>query len=148
MTTPLIHKARYYFPGIVVSETTSVTLDARSPELAALKADPYSFCFVLYDIPDPTGIDTPEGFNLTPKPQNESGRYYIEPRGVYTAATLPGTEGNLDILRRNMDSNGWDRVVQTRAYNWQPYTANDHIIKDGKVLDAATLDSAINLKDP
>lgn len=121
------HMARYYYPGFLFSEESTRVLDLRDPQLAVQMAPESAFCFVLYDIEE--APDLGPDFAVTPKPKNESGRYYIGGR-LYTIDEVRAMnlQGDYTILISNMESNHWDYVIQTRSGNWQPFTSDDSIV--------------------
>ena len=139
------HKARYYLPGILMSETTTRDLERRSTDDAMAVAPEGAFCFVLYDVEEPPdGIDTTK-FTVTPKPLNESKRYYIGGEVYDFAGVLalhranggtvePSEYGDIyrgsdfDILLANMRGNDYQRVVHTPMGNWQPLEEGDEVL--------------------
>lgn len=64
------------------------------------------------------------------EPRNMSGIHYIG-GVVFTPETLPDTPG-LEILRANIEANGWKRVIRCRL-GWQPFEDGDVVVAPDEV---------------
>lgn len=127
----IIHKARYFHPGSFVSEESTTRLTARDPQEALDRAPGSAFAFQLFDIPDPAAAQAAagDGFEVIPKPFNESGRYYIN--GLLKTINqleIENRDGELDILIANAKCNNWPVLVLCRTGNWQPFEEGDEVL--------------------
>lgn len=120
-----VPKAKYLIPGILMPEEMTVDLDDYSPIEAAEKAPDAAYCFTIYRLPV-VDFHVPSGFDVTPKPRDESNRYYLGGM-LYSLEEIEDMAG-MDILACNMRCNGWDRVILCRTGNWQPFEKGDAIL--------------------
>lgn len=120
------HKVRFYLPGSLFPDETSRDIDIRTTAAALSVAPGNAFAFVFYDLPDETPDLGPE-FSVTPRPQNESGRYYIDAE-PHTLAEVEAMGDDYRILASNMRGNRWVTIVRCRTGNWQPLEDGDRIV--------------------
>lgn len=124
-----IHTVVYLLPGSFVSEEYRVNVGYWDVEKARqdCRDNVFAFYFTTAIVPDPIPDGSGGYFKVIPKIEKTSGRYYPKGR-VYELADIEYFFGKYDTLYLNMKSNGWDRVVKTRAGNFQPFRKNDQII--------------------
>lgn len=123
----MIHKAKYLMPGALFPEDTVVTLSERSADEAARKAPTNAYCFTLYDTAEP--VDLGPEYQVAPKAQNESGRYYLGGI-VFSADDIRRLDGDHDVLLANMRANHWRLVIRCRPGNWQPFNVDEDTLVD------------------
>lgn len=127
MTT---HKAKYFIPGLLFSEETTRILEARDPTEAAAKAPRSAFAFELYDVEEPDFDYDRERFDVVPKRQNVSGRYYLGGE-VLTVAELKerfGDDPAHRILIANIEGS-YPAAIRCRTGNWQPFEDGDTLLE-------------------
>jgi hypothetical protein len=102
------HYAEYYHPGIIVSETSLVEVPERNPALIAQKQGSYGFRFF-----DRKVVIADEGEELSGARKNVSGMYYWPDCDIMDIEAARAWKGGDSILVRNMECNGYDKVVNT-----------------------------------
>lgn len=120
------HFAEYSMPGSFLNEEEGRELDARDVAEAIAKAPASAFAFVLYDPPAEVPDVGPD-FRVIPKRQNVSAKHYIDGT-VRTLAEIEARGSEVGMLAANMRGNGWDRVVECRTGNFQPFEDGDQIV--------------------
>ena len=126
MTTK--YYAEFLFPGLLFSESEHIELKSHNPNEALKKMPESAFAFELYDIETRQGILENGEHIKNDKTVNQSGRFY--PGGVLlTLEEIKSMDDkNHNILISNMEGNGWNTVVKTRAGNYQPIEKHDVIL--------------------
>ena len=117
----LKHFVEFSYPGIFFSEYSHEEIAERKPELVTVPEGAFAYRF--YD-QEHTVVD---GKLQTGKCKNYSGFTYFGK--AYTLEKVKQQFPQHTILIRNMEGNGWDRVVQTRRGNWQPLEEGDTVIE-------------------
>ena len=125
MTTK--HYVEYLCPGSLFPEEFSKELPERSVRAALTAAPNNAFAFTLYDLPNEVPDLGPE-FQVIPKRQNTSHRYYINGE-VITRQQVGAWGPEFRILYSNMGNQGWDPMVRCRTGNFQP-------LQDGEIVTA------------
>jgi hypothetical protein len=113
----------FYLPGVFLSEETTRAVESR--DVGSLDIPEYAFAFQFWEREE---IEQ-GGEVLKGSKQNVSGRHYPGARLMDVADVLV-EEPNNRILVANMEGNGWERVVRTRAGNYQPYNKGDVILAE------------------
>jgi len=115
------HYVEFMYPGALVTETSVQEVSARDP--TKIEAPENCFGYRFFDRVEGE-ID---GEAVVGKPKNYSGVHYFG-----TVKTLDDIKGEMpgSILQRNMEGNGWDKVVQTRMGNYQPLTVEDVVLAE------------------
>lgn len=131
-----IHYAEFFYPGAIVEEHSAVIVPYRDVKAALGKAGSYSFGFRFFDrlvdIVEGEG-DNGEAVELRSKELAYTGMHYIDGE-LFNGQAIQAMnhDGSLDILLSNMDANGWTNMVRTRHGGWQPFEAEDKIVRSTK----------------
>ena len=117
--------ATVYFPGVFMSETTTVKVSAKTTAEQVFKEHPSSFQVSFYK-----KVEVRKGRELLTGDPRWEEKTYI--RGK--AWTLEEMKKNLDpkadrILISNVEINKWRGAVECVTGNWQPWTDNMVVIK-------------------
>jgi len=123
--------ARYFMPGMLMSEETTHEVESLADALA--KAPSSAFCFETFRLPEVDFDYDRTRFKVTPLPQNKSdGKYYLG-GAVYGVEEIRAGIHDLDptgSLLSNMESNGWPQVIKCRTGNWQPFFIEKDVLLD------------------
>lgn len=145
MTQPVRkHYVEFYSPGTFIAESSTKPIaEWDVAEACRMAADiterhgarPYGFRFLTRLVAGPVPDGEGGLMNVEPKEVARSGMHYINGR-LFTLDDIPD-DAEHSILRGNMKSNGFERVVETRnGYRWtQPFESGDKIVRDGKVVE-------------
>jgi hypothetical protein len=117
----LKHYVEFLYPGIFVSESSVNEVKDRDPDKVVVPKE--CFAFLFFDRTE-TIVDDEI---LVGKRKNESGRYYIN-GVIYTLEQVKNQFPESKILISNIQCNKWNKVIKTRAGNWQPFEKNDTVI--------------------
>lgn len=110
-TVKLTHYVRFYYPGIMFSET-SIQEIKENDDVQIPKS---CFTYEFFDM-DLTGTEI-----------NISGKHYIG--DVYTIEDIEKMQDpSLDILLSNMKCNNFPKVVKTNIGNYQPLKEGDIVV--------------------
>lgn len=120
--------ASYLLPGSFFNEDTARELPERSVEAATAAAPVGAFAFQLFDSPIVDFEFDAARFRVLPIAQNKSATHYLGGT-VYSRAEIEMMGEDKRILAANMKGNGWARVIQTRAGNWQPFNDDDVLLE-------------------
>jgi len=116
----------FVYPGYILNETS--TKEVKSRDTAKVKVPDGAFGFKFFDILEATVEADGKPVKLTSARINESPMYYYGGR-IYTRAEVAREVPNNQILLANMDSKGWDKVIKTRARNFQPFEKTDVFVE-------------------
>ena len=119
----LKHYVEFFYPGVLFAESSSVSIDAReSFNVTDVPTNAYAYRF--YDREE---IDQNDEKLVGPI-KHISGFYFFGK--VYDADDVVTLFPEASILARNMQYNGWNKVVKTRCGNWQPFDeTTDRIVE-------------------
>ncbi len=116
----LKHYVEFAFPGCFFNEYESQEVPERNPEVINVPENAFAFRFY-----DRTEV-TMDGELLIGEKKNYSPWTYFGT--AYTVEEIKANFPQYQTLISNMENNGWDRAVKTRAGNWQPLEENDIVI--------------------
>ena len=125
--------AEFFYPGAIVEEHSAVIVPERDVKAAMGKAGSYSFGFRFFDrladTVDGEG-DNGEAVELRSKALAYSGMHYIDAE-LFSAEAIRALnhDGEYDVLLSNMSANKWTNMVRTRHGGWQPFEAEDKIVR-------------------
>ena len=108
----------FVYPGTLFNETS--TKEVKSRDTARVNVPDGAFGFKFFDILEATVEADGKSVKLTSARINESPMFYYGGR-IYTRAEAAREIPNNRTLLSNMDGNGWDRVIKTRAGDFQPF---------------------------
>jgi hypothetical protein len=113
--TTVKHYAKFLYPGSLFPEEQSVEIPSLDANLDLPQG---AFAYSLYSVETKETEVDGETF-VKDKIIKKDGVCYID-AVIYTADTLPDTS-DLQILRSNMQANGYAAVVHCNRGNWQPF---------------------------
>ena len=120
--TNLKHYVEFFYPGAFMSESSTQEVTSRD----ALQVDAPKDCFG-YRFFDRQEIVAEDGEVLMGSPKNHSGIHYFGE--VKTLEDIKNERPDpTGCLERNMESNGWNKVVKTRRGNYQPFREQDILV--------------------
>lgn len=114
------HYVEFLFAGIMFTDTSAQEIKSRSTKFQIPKT---CFGYKFYDIEEVVS----NGHKLKSGRLNETGVYYINAR-VLTLAQIRTLMPN-SILQKNMENNGYKKVVKTRSGTYQPLEKGDQIVQ-------------------
>lgn len=114
------HYVEYLYPGAIVTERIVKEVEERSDDVV----DPPENCFG-YAFFDKTETEVDKE-KLTSGEKNRSGTRFFGQ--VYTLKEVKEKFPEKDILISNIESNNYEKVVQTRCGNFQPFKEEDKIV--------------------
>lgn len=114
------HYIEFLFAGIMFTDTSSQEIKSRSQEVEIPKN---CFGYRFYDIEESKGES---GRTLRSGRINVTGVYYIKGT-VFTLAQIKKLMPD-SILRKNMENNGYNKVVKTISGTYQPVEKGDKIL--------------------
>lgn len=122
----------YYYPGILMSETSQRKVKSRDLSEALRKLPENAFAFRFMERVE-SKVD---GETVRGDFKNYSGMYY--PDGTkLSLAEVKKQYKKEKILISNMEINKYDHVVRCRTGNWQPLNKGDQIINIENELKGA-----------
>lgn len=125
MTTK--HYATYYYPSIMCSGEGTVELPENTVEAALKQMPTAAFAFTLYDVETQTAtLEDGSSFEHD-RTVYRSGMIY-PCAAAFTVDEVKALTGDHRILVGNMIGNGWQKVVRTRAGNFQPLLPDSVVI--------------------
>ena len=111
---------RFYYPGVIVAETSDKDVD--NPDPYNVKWPQNAYCFEMYmreDIID--GKDTYRG-----KAEQVGPMYYHPDSKVESLAEVKKNRPTATTLIANMECNKWNKIIWTRWESWpQPYNSKE-----------------------
>lgn len=115
------HYVEFFYPGILTSDTSTKVIPTRK---STFEIPEGCFGYRFFDIEIKQSKTS--GRPLKSKRFNYSGNYYIEGK-IFTmkeiGELMPGS-----ILHRNMENNGYSRVVKTKFEQYMPLEKNDRVV--------------------
>lgn len=111
----------FFYRGSFVDDTETRPADSRDPHQVDVPEAAFGFRF--FDRVEGEA----EGVTVRSDALDLSPMYYVGAR-AYTLAEVRATVPDSRILVRNMEGNGWDRVIRTRAGNFKPFEASDVLL--------------------
>lgn len=112
--------AVYNFTGLMFDENAGEVIPAYDPEGVLGAAPAHAHNFKLFEVHT---LTTEDGTVYTAKPSHVSPTYWIDAELIDYADVPQDREHR--ILRDNMETNGWDKVVKTRSGGFREWTATD-----------------------
>lgn len=114
----------YQYPGIITQETSWAKIEQRDAKKISDTIPEGAIGFRFFD-----RTEVQEGKEtLVGKPKNHSGWYYVGGREM-TLADVKKEMPDKTILIRNMESNGYSRIVFTRHNQALPLEKNDVVLE-------------------
>jgi hypothetical protein len=117
------------YPGIFLPEESTMKVAHRDP-ITTARCYPAAYSFQFYDLTTVEVIVDGKSRTASGDRKNLSPKYYPNGR-VLTQKEVASEDGDHRILISNMEGNGWDRVVKTRAGNYQPFEKDCELINIG-----------------
>lgn len=117
------------YPNQVTQPASEVLKDDGDVDPSKVPASAYAYMF--FDRVEGVARVNGEDHKIFSMSFNRSHRCFINGT-VYTVKQIReefGDDGTKDILLRNVESNGWDRVVLCRTGNWQPMLECDENVQ-------------------
>lgn len=113
----------FYMPGVIEAETSRKYFD-NLPNPEEIEFPEHAYAFEIYQREDIIKDGkTYEGDT------EQIGKTYYHPDSKITNLEETKMHPDTDILIRNMEYNGWDKVIWTRWDSWpQPYDENKILI--------------------
>lgn len=118
---------RYFLPGAFFPEEDVREVPDRNPEREARKAPDNAYGFMYLNVVMADAQLNGGTVELRSDPSGPGRKYYIGGQ-LLTADGVRALPGGNAILLANMKSNHWDRVVQCRTGNFQPFEKDDQIL--------------------
>ena len=112
----------FLYPGALVPESEVREVPNREASVEVPKG-----CFA-YKFFERQETESEDGEVLLGRPRNYSGTHYFGK--VMSLDDVKREMPNQRTLISNMEGNGWDRVVQTRRGNYQPFTEQDVLVAE------------------
>lgn len=121
---------RYYYPGVITSETTRAGVPDRDPKREADNAPAPAFAFSYYTVVSALVAHGNSGSELLlESPEIEqSPMYYINARSL-SAEDVSRLPGDHTILLDNMRANGWKQVWHCRRGGFHRRREDDVLIE-------------------
>jgi hypothetical protein len=113
----------FFYRGLFVDDTSSRPADSRDPHRVDVPDGAFAFQFFDRVEGEADGVPVRSGA------LDRSPMYYVGAK-VHTLDEVRATVPDSRILVSNMEGNGWDRVIQTRAGNWKPLGDGDVLLGD------------------
>jgi hypothetical protein len=114
------------YPGSFFPEEQVVEVETREPSAIAAEY-PGAFAFQFFDqVKQEVEVDgvkrvvAGDRKNLSPK--------YFPGGEVYNKQQVEALGPDFNILRTNMNNDGWGVMVKTRRGNWQPFTKDCELV--------------------
>lgn len=117
----LVHYVEFFYPGIILAETEERRIDKRDPKLVTLPDGAFAYRFF-----DRTEVKE-NGELLVGSKKNFSTYTFFGK--LYTLEEVKEQFPECETLIRNMECNGYTKVVKTRLDNWQPFHDGDIVIE-------------------
>jgi len=117
----LKHYVEFYFPGIIVMESSILKIKSRKEEFK-IPDGAYGYRFF-----DKEEVKI-KGEILEGRRKNWSGTYYFGE--VLSLKELKERFPDEDTLIHNMEMNDWEQIVRTTRGIFQPFEKGDKIIKN------------------
>ena len=118
----LKHYVEFYYPGSLVAETEVKQIKNRKERF---KIPEYAFGYRFFDKEE---VEV-KGETLTGRRKNWSGMHYFgEVMSLKEVKEQRLSIRGSKTLIRNMEGNGWKRVVKTRCGNFQPFEKRDRLV--------------------
>ena len=112
----------FFYPGAFVSESEVREVPNR---VASVDAPEECFAYKFFERQE---TEAEDGEVLLGKPRNYSGTHYFGK--IKSLDDIKREMPNQRTLISNMERKGWDKVVQTRRGNYQPFTEQDILVAE------------------
>ena len=114
---------RFWRPGSFFAEDWSKSVDSFDPESINFPEEAY--CFQFWEREDV--VDREE--NYEGKPKDVGPVYYHPDSKVETLEEVKRNRKSENTLIKNMENNGWDKIIWSRWGNWpQPFDSKKHLV--------------------
>lgn len=125
----VVQKAELLMPGSFFNETDELDLQGRTVEEIAGEVSPSVFGIRTFRRVEGEVMVDGKPVRVSSGNLDYSGTTYIGGQ-VLTLDEVKRTVPDSRTLVSNMEGNGWDKVIRTRAGNFQPFEANDRVIPE------------------
>lgn len=127
------HYVEFFYPGLIMSDTTVHEVDHRDATRIDIESPEGSrygkaFAFRFFDRAYVWATDEEgERFERKVKDRHHESPYYYPGASLHTQAEVEALNPG-GYLLDNMRSNGWDRAIRTCRGNWQAYEAGKTVV--------------------